>query len=80
MMVILPQVRVKATDLLMAKAVADISEASHSMVEARDLSIIHANFRIIDLREVHTRVTVHNPGSRNCAIFVHYVNSSELHL
>ena len=23
---------------------------------------------------------MHNPGSRNCAIFVYYVNSSELHL
>ena len=23
---------------------------------------------------------VHDPGSRNCAIFVRYVNSSELHL
>ena len=23
---------------------------------------------------------VHNPSSRNCAIFVRYVNSSELHL
>ena len=25
-------------------------------------------------------VKLHNPSSRNCAIFVHYVNSSELHL
>ena len=23
---------------------------------------------------------LHNPSSRNCAIFVHYVNSSKLHL
>ena len=43
MIITLPQVRVEATDLLMVKAVADNSEASHSEAEARDLSIIHAN-------------------------------------
>ena len=59
-MVIMPKVRVEATDLLMAKVVADNSEASHSMAEAIDLSIIHTNFRIMDLREVHTRVTAIN--------------------
>ena len=30
--------------------------------------------------QMYDEVKVHNPGSRNCAIFVHYVNSSELHL
>ena len=25
-------------------------------------------------------VELHDPGSRNCAIFVRYINSSELHL
>ena len=60
MIITLPQVRVKAADLLMVKAVADNSEASHSEAEARDLSIIHINFRITDFREVHIRVTVIN--------------------
>ena len=70
MIITLPQVRVKATDLLMIKAVADNSEASHSKAEARDLSIIHVNFRITDFREVHIRVAaintvaIANPTSR----------------
>ena len=59
-MVIMPKVRVEAADLLMAKVVTENSETSHSVAEARDLSIIHTNFRIIDLREVHTRVTAIN--------------------
>ena len=41
MIITLPQVRVKAADLLMVKAVADNSEASHSEAEARYFSIIH---------------------------------------
>ena len=44
----------------MVKAVADNSEASHSKAEARDLSIIHVNFRITDFRGVHIRVTTIN--------------------
>ena len=44
MIITLPQVRVKATDLLMAKTVPGNSEASHSKAEARDLSIIHVQF------------------------------------
>ena len=60
MIITLPQVRVEAADLLMVKAVANNSEASHNEAEARDLSIIHVNFRITDFREVHTRVTAIN--------------------
>ena len=44
----------------MVKAVADNSKASHNEAEARDLSIIHINFRITDFREVHIRVTAIN--------------------
>ena len=44
----------------MVKAVADNSKASHSEAEARDLSIIHINFRITDFREVHIRATAIN--------------------
>ena len=60
MIITLPQVRVEAADLLMVKAVADNSKASHSKAEARDLSIIHINFGITDFREVHIRVTAIN--------------------
>ena len=60
MIITLPQVRVKATDLLMVKAVADNFEASHSEAEARDLSIIHVNFRTTDFREAYIRVTAIN--------------------
>ena len=60
MIITLLQVRVEATDLLMVKLVANNSEASHSEAEARDLSIIHVNFRTTDFREVHIRVTAIN--------------------
>ena len=60
MTITLPQVKVKAADLLMVKVVADNFEASHSKVEARDFSIIHANFRTTGFREVHIRVTAIN--------------------
>ena len=60
MIITLPQVRVKATDLLMVKVVANNSEASHSKAEARDLNIIHVNSRITDFREAHIRVTAIN--------------------
>ena len=60
MIITLPQVRVEAADLLMVKVVADYPKASHNEAEARDLSIIHINFRITDFREVHIRVTTIN--------------------
>ena len=60
MIIILPQVKIEATDLLLVKAVADNLEASHSEAEARDLSIIHINFRTTGFREVHIRVTAIN--------------------
>ena len=41
MMIILPQVKIKATDLLTVKAVADNSEASHREAEVKDLSTIN---------------------------------------
>ena len=50
----------EATDLLLVKAVADNSEASHSEAEAKDLSKINVNFRTTGFREVHTRAAVIN--------------------
>ena len=49
--------KIEVTDLLLVKAVADNLEASHSKAEARDLSIIHINFRITGFREAHIRTT-----------------------
>ena len=60
MIITLPQVKVKATDLLLVKAIANNLEASHSEAEARDLSIIHVNSRTTSLREVHIRATTIN--------------------
>ena len=60
MIIILPQVKIEATDLLVVKVAADNLEVSHSKAEARDLSIIHINFRTIGFREVHIRVTAIN--------------------
>ena len=60
MIIILPQVKIEATDLLLVKAVANNLEASHSEAEARDLSIIHINFRTTGFREAHIRSTIIN--------------------
>ena len=53
MIIILPQVKIMATDLLMVKAVIDNLEASHKEAEAKDLNTINANFRTIDFSEAH---------------------------
>ena len=58
MIIILPQVKIEATDLLMVKVVADNSEASHREAEAKDLSTFNANFRAIGFREAHIKVAV----------------------
>ena len=60
MIIILPQVRVEATDLLMVKVVTDNLEVSHNETEAKDLSIVNISFRIIDIREAHSSRTVLN--------------------
>ena len=60
MIIILPQVRIVATDLLMVKVVTDNLEVSHNETEAKDLNTININFRIIDFREVHFNRTILN--------------------
>ena len=47
MIIILPQVKIEAADLSMVKVVTNNSEASHREAEAKDLSIINTNFRIL---------------------------------
>ena len=60
MIIILPQVKIEAADLLMVKVVADNSEAPHREAEAKDLNTINANFRTIGFREAHIRVAIMN--------------------
>ena len=61
----MPQVRVKATDLSMVKAVTDNLDGSHNETEAKHLSIVNVIFKIISIREAH-----HNKTILNTAIIV----------
>ena len=54
------QVRVKATDLIMVKAVTDNLEGSHNETEAKDLSIVNVSFKVITIREAHLNKTILN--------------------
>ena len=63
MIIILPQVKIEATDLLMVKVVADNSEVSHREAEAKDLSTINANCRTVDFQEAHIRAAVINSAT-----------------
>ena len=69
MIITLPQVQIEAADLLMVKAVTRNLEASRKEAEAKDLSITNANFKIIDLREVHLNITVINTAPTANPIF-----------
>ena len=53
MIITWPQARIEAADPLMVKAVTDNLELSHNETEAKDLSIVNVNFRIIDFKEAH---------------------------
>ena len=50
----------QGADFSMVKAVTDNSEGSHKETEAKDLSIVNVNFKIIGIREVHHNKTIHN--------------------
>ena len=69
MIIILPQVKIEAADLLTVKVVANNSEASHREVEAKDLSTINANFRTTGFREAHIRVATINTVATTSPIF-----------
>ena len=58
--IILPQVRVEAADLLLVKAVTNNLEVSHNETEAKDLNIVNVSFRIIDPREAHSNRIILN--------------------
>ena len=54
------QVRVKAADLIMVKAVTDNLEGSYNETEAKDPSIVNVSFKVIAIREVHLNKTILN--------------------
>ena len=61
----MPQVRVKAADLIMVKVETDNFKGLRHKIEAKDLSIVSISFKIIAIREVH-----HNRIALNMAMFV----------
>ena len=61
--IIIPQVRVEATDLIMVKAATDNFEGLNSKIEAKDLSIVSVSFKITTIREAH-----HNKSILNTAM------------
>ena len=69
MIITLPQVKIKAGDLSMVKAVTGNLEALHKEAEAKDLSIINTNFKTIGFREVHISRTAINTASTTNPIF-----------
>ena len=66
----MPQVRVKAADLIMVKAATDNFEGSYNEIGAKNLSIVNISFKIIAISEAHhnkivlNTATVVNPISR----------------
>ena len=65
----MPQVRVKAADLSMVKAVTDNSEGSYNETEAKDLSTVNVSFKTITIREAH-----HNKTVLNTAIIINPIS------
>ena len=59
----MPQVRVKATDLIMTKAETDNFEGLHREIEVKDLSIVSISSKIIAIREAHHNKTVLNTAT-----------------
>ena len=69
MIIILPQVRIEAADLLVVKVVTNNLEVSHNETEDKDLNIINVNFRIINFREAHFNRTILNMATATNPIF-----------
>ena len=56
----MPQVRVEARDLIMARAETDNLEGLYHETEVKDLNIVSISFRLITIGEVHCNKIVHN--------------------
>ena len=69
MIIIMPQLRVEAVDLLIVKVVTDNLEVLHNETEAKDLNIVNISFRIIDPRQAHFNRTVLNTATAVNPIF-----------
>ena len=63
MILILPQVRVEAANLLMVKVGTKNLEVSHNEIEAKDLNIVNVKFKTINFREAHFNRTVLNTAT-----------------
>ena len=59
----MPQVRVEATDLIMVQVETNNFKGSHNEIEAKDLSIVSASFKITTIREAHHNKTVLNTAT-----------------
>ena len=59
----MPQVRVKAADLIMVKAETDNFEGLHNEIEAKDPSIVSVSFKIIAIKEAQHNKTVLNAAT-----------------
>ena len=56
----IPQVRVKAADLIMVKVVTDNQEGLYNETEDEDLSMVNVSFKVITIREAHLNKTICN--------------------
>ena len=65
----MPQVRVKATDLILVKVEADNFEGLHHEIEAKDLGIVSVSFKIITIRDAHHKKIVRNTVMHVSPIF-----------
>ena len=58
--IIMPQVRVEAADLIMVKVATDNLEGSYNETEAKYPSMVNVSFKVIAIREAHLNKTVLN--------------------
>ena len=57
---IIPQIRVKAADLIMVRVETDNLEDLYHKIEDKDLNIVNVSFRITAITEAHPNKIVHN--------------------
>ena len=56
----MPQVKLEATDLIIARVETDNLEGLYHKTEAKDLNTVSISFRLIAIREAHCNKIVHN--------------------
>ena len=57
---IIPQIRVKAADLIMVRVETDHLEDLYHEIEDKDLNIVNVSFRFTAIREAHNNKIIHN--------------------